>query len=120
MHHLKTKTLEYSENSSNSNSSAITSGDSDQQRSTVEVLASIRALMRDNNIQAYIILHDDAHQSEYIASRDERIAYVSGFTGSAGSVVITETSAAIWSDSRYHIQLEQQVDSELWQLMKTG
>lgn len=59
-------------------------------------------------------------QSEYISSRDRRIAFVSGFTGSAGTVVITEQTAALWTDSRYFLQAEQQLNSELWTLMKSG
>lgn len=59
-------------------------------------------------------------QSEYISIRDRRIAYMSGFTGSAGQIVVTADAAALWTDSRYHIQAEDQLDGTLWTLMKTG
>lgn len=45
----------------------------------------------------------DQHNSEYIASCDERIAFISGFTGSNGVVVVTMTDAKMWTDGRYYI-----------------
>lgn len=58
-------------------------------------------------------------QSESISIRDRRMAYLSGFSGS-GSVVVTEAIAALWTDSRYFIAAETQLDLDLWQLMKSG
>jgi hypothetical protein len=58
-------------------------------------------------------------QSEYVASHDLRVGYISGFTGSAGDVVITLHSAALWTDSRYYLQAENQLDCN-WVLMKSG
>ena len=58
-------------------------------------------------------------QSEYLANSDERRAFVSGFTGSAGTAVITETDACLWTDGRYFNQAEKQLDSN-WTLMKEG
>uniref|UniRef100_UPI00358E326A xaa-Pro aminopeptidase 2 isoform X3 n=1 Tax=Myxine glutinosa TaxID=7769 RepID=UPI00358E326A len=57
--------------------------------------------------------------SEYIAPKDARLAWMTGFTGSAGTAVITGKQAAIWTDSRYWIQVERQVDCN-WELQKTG
>ena len=69
-------------------------------------------------IHAYIIPTDDAHQSEYIADCDMRRVFISGFTGSAGTAVVTETSAALWTDGRYHLQASNQLDMNHWTLMK--
>lgn len=70
-------------------------------------------------IQAYIIPSCDAHQSEYIAACDNRRAFISGFDGSAGTAVVTSDEAALWTDGRYYLQAEKQLDSS-WLLMKDG
>uniref|UniRef100_A0A8D0AA31 X-prolyl aminopeptidase (aminopeptidase P) 2, membrane-bound n=1 Tax=Sander lucioperca TaxID=283035 RepID=A0A8D0AA31_SANLU len=69
------------------------------------------------NISAYIIPGTDAHLSEYIAPRDARMAFMTGFTGSAGTAVVTQTKAALWTDSRYWVQAERQMDCN-WELEK--
>lgn len=71
------------------------------------------------SISAYIIPSDDAHQSEYLAERDERRAFISGFDGSAGTAVVTEKEALLWTDGRYYQQAGKQLDSN-WTLMKDG
>uniref|UniRef100_A0A2M4BHK4 Putative xaa-pro aminopeptidase n=1 Tax=Anopheles marajoara TaxID=58244 RepID=A0A2M4BHK4_9DIPT len=91
---------------------------------TGEVLSALRQLMANlpNNlgaIGAYIIPSTDAHQSEYLAARDERRAFVSGFDGSAGTAVVTEREALLWTDGRYYQQATKQLDSN-WTLMKEG
>ena len=58
-------------------------------------------------------------QSEYIAACDERRAFITGFTGSAGTAVITENEALLWTDGRYYLQAAEQIDSN-WTLMKQG
>nr|XP_055034361.1 xaa-Pro aminopeptidase 2 isoform X1 [Misgurnus anguillicaudatus]XP_055034362.1 xaa-Pro aminopeptidase 2 isoform X1 [Misgurnus anguillicaudatus] len=80
-------------------------------------LQKLRASMRPLNISAYIIPATDAHLSEYIAPRDARLAWMSGFTGSAGTAVITQNKAVLWTDSRYWIQAERQMDCN-WELEK--
>ncbi|XP_029297047.1 LOW QUALITY PROTEIN: xaa-Pro aminopeptidase 2 [Cottoperca gobio] len=80
-------------------------------------LQELRALMHPLNISAYIIPGTDAHLSEYIAPRDARMAFVTGFTGSAGTAVVTQTKAALWTDSRYWVQAERQMDCN-WELEK--
>ncbi|PIN25663.1 Xaa-Pro aminopeptidase [Handroanthus impetiginosus] len=71
------------------------------------------------NIDAYIIPSQDAHQSEFIAECYTRRAYISGFTGSAGTAVVTKDKAALWTDGRYFLQAEQQLNSS-WILMRAG
>ncbi|XP_016310326.1 xaa-Pro aminopeptidase 2-like [Sinocyclocheilus anshuiensis] len=78
-------------------------------------LRDLRASMIPLNISAYIIPATDAHLSEYIAPRDARLAWMSGFTGSAGTAVITQKKAVLWTDSRYWIQAERQIDCN-WEL----
>ncbi|XP_074530247.1 xaa-Pro aminopeptidase 2 isoform X2 [Halichoeres trimaculatus] len=67
------------------------------------------------NISAYIIPGTDAHLSEYIAPRDARMAFMTGFTGSAGTAIVTLTKATLWTDSRYWVQAERQLDCN-WEL----
>eukprot|EP01132_Coremiostelium_polycephalum_P001474 gene1474-1859_t len=80
----------------------------------VEVL---RGLMKKNQLNAYIVPSEDAHQSEYICKRDKRREYISGFTGSSGCAVITESHELLWTDGRYWLQAEQQLDQS-WKIMK--
>ncbi|KAM6999809.1 LOW QUALITY PROTEIN: xaa-Pro aminopeptidase 2 [Tautogolabrus adspersus] len=80
-------------------------------------LQELRELMRPLNISAYIIPGTDAHLSEYIAPRDARMAFMTGFTGSAGTAIVTPTKAALWTDSRYWVQAERQLDCN-WELEK--
>ncbi|CAJ0842297.1 2791_t:CDS:2, partial [Entrophospora sp. SA101] len=88
---------------------------------TTDRLAKLRALFKEEkyNLAAYVIPSEDAHQSEYTASRDARRAFISGFTGSAGLAVVTTDSAAMFTDGRYFLQAGQQMDSN-WTLMKQG
>ncbi|XP_033098855.1 xaa-Pro aminopeptidase 1-like [Anneissia japonica] len=92
--------------------------------STTHLLHKLRGLMKNKNIvgdaiQAYIVPSCDAHQSEYIAACDNRREFISGFSGSAGTAVITESEAAMWTDGRYFLQAQSQMDSN-WKLMKQG
>ena len=92
---------------------------------TGQLLIALRQLMRSlpntsgETIQAYIVMSGDAHQSEYICKADERRSFLSGFDGSAGTAVVTETSALLWTDGRYYAQAAKQLD-ENWTLMKDG
>lgn len=58
-------------------------------------------------------------QNEYIADCDRRRGFISGFTGSAGTAVVTETEACLWTDGRYFLQASKEMDSS-WTLMKEG
>lgn len=93
-------------------------------KNTTKILTELRALMKQlpNNggaISAYIIPSDDSHQSEYISPVDQRRSFVSGFDGSAGTAIVTENAALLWTDGRYHLQASKQID-ENWTLMKDG
>ncbi|XP_077205793.1 xaa-Pro aminopeptidase 1 [Paroedura picta] len=91
---------------------------------TTELLKQLRQAMKNSKyvpepIQAYIVPSGDAHQSEYIAPCDCRREFICGFDGSAGTAIITEQDAAMWTDGRYFLQAAQQMDSN-WTLMKIG
>lgn len=91
-------------------------------KGTTQKLSKLRELMHracSPEISAYVVPSDDAHQSEYQCAHDERRAFISGFTGSAGTAVITLDKALLWTDGRYYQQAEKELDSN-WTLMKDG
>lgn len=78
-----------------------------------EKLKLLRYKMQENNIDAYIIPSSDPHQSEYVADHWKSREWISGFTGSAGTVVVSKDHAGLWTDSRYFLQAEDELkDSE--------
>lgn len=81
---------------------------------------ALRAQMSEENIQATIIPQADPHQSEYIAEHWQVRRWLSGFTGSAGTLVVTFDKALLWTDSRYFLQAAQQLDGTGISLMKDG
>lgn len=81
-------------------------------------VSALRSLMKEKNIDAYIIPSCDAHQSEYVAEHWKSRAWISGFTGSAGTVVITKDEAGLWTDGRYYIQAEKQLEGSGIKLFK--
>jgi Xaa-Pro aminopeptidase len=83
-------------------------------------LAALRLEMNKRNISAVLIPSQDPHFSEYVSKCFERRKYISNFTGSAGTCLVTKTSAMLWTDGRYFLQAEQELDSPAWQLMKQG
>lgn len=83
-------------------------------------LASLRELMRKAGINATVIPQTDPHQSEYLADHWQVRRWLSGFTGSAGSLVVTATDALLWTDSRYFLQAAEQLEGTEIKLMKDG
>jgi Xaa-Pro aminopeptidase len=75
--------------------------------------------MKTKGIHAYLIPTEDPHQSEYIANFHQRRSFISGFTGSAGTAIVTLDKAALWTDGRYYLQASQQLSSD-WILQKHG
>ncbi|XP_014648289.1 PREDICTED: xaa-Pro aminopeptidase 2 [Ceratotherium simum simum] len=86
---------------------------------TTAQLVALRQQMHTLNLSAYIVPDTDAHMSEYIGEHDERRAWITGFTGSAGIAVVTTGKAALWTDSRYWTQAERQMDCN-WELHREG
>ncbi|MFA6734555.1 MAG: aminopeptidase P family protein [Sphaerochaetaceae bacterium] len=79
---------------------------------------ALRALMKKTGVDCWYINGTDPHQSEYVCPRWRTRAWISGFTGSAGTVVITRKEALLWVDSRYFIQGAQQIEGSCFRLMK--
>lgn len=69
-------------------------------------ISRLRLAMQNHQIDAYIIPSNDPHQSEYVADHWQCRAWISGFNGSAGTVIVTKDHAGLWTDSRYFIQAE--------------
>ncbi|KAI9706827.1 MAG: hypothetical protein M1820_004798 [Bogoriella megaspora] len=86
---------------------------------TTERLARLRELMKQHKLDVYIVPSEDSHQSEYIAPVDMRRVFISGFSGSAGTAVVTLEKASLATDGRYFNQAEKQLD-ENWTLLKQG
>src|SRR5690606_26795681 len=84
----------------------------------IDKLSSIRSLMKEKGVDAYIIPSSDPHISEYLPERYNCIAWTSGFTGSAGTLVITADFAGLWTDSRYFVQAAEQLASTGFELVK--
>lgn len=83
-------------------------------------IAAFRREMAAAEIDAAIIYHTDPHQSEYIAPHWQVRRWLSGFTGSAGTLVITPDEALLWTDSRYFLQADRQLEGTGITLMKDG
>lgn len=80
---------------------------------TNEKIAKIRELMKRDHVNAFIIPSGDPHMSEYFSDHWKTRRFVSGFTGSVGTYVITENASGLWVDGRYYVQAERQIaDSE--------
>ena len=86
-------------------------------KSRIELL---RGEIKSRGLNAIIIPQSDPHQSEYLASHWQVRRYFSGFTGSAGTLVVTHSEALLWTDSRYFLQAGQQLEGTDIKLMKDG
>ncbi|MGI5975537.1 MAG: aminopeptidase P family protein [Paludibacter sp.] len=83
-------------------------------------LAHLRNLMRANKLSAYIVPGTDPHAGEYIADCWKERDWISGFDGSAGTVALTLEKAAVWVDSRYYLQADEQLKDTEYEVMKMG
>jgi Xaa-Pro aminopeptidase len=81
-------------------------------------LQRLRELMATSKFDAYVIPTSDAHNSEYPRARDARREFISGFTGSAGTAVVTAHDARLWTDGRYFLQAETESCVNGWVLMR--
>lgn len=86
--------------------------------SHLERLAKVRGLMKEQGIDAYIIPSSDPHISEYLPERYKCIEWTSGFSGSAGTLVITLDFAGLWTDARYFVQAAEQLAGTGFELVK--
>ena len=83
-------------------------------------IEKLRSLMKEKDIFAYIIPSADYHQSEYVGEFFKGREFISGFTGSAGTVVITQEKAILWTDGRYFLQAEEELSTSCVELYKMG
>ena len=81
-------------------------------------LSDLREVMQREHLAAFIFPSTDPHQGEYVPDHWKGREFISGFSGSAGTAVVTMTSAALWTDSRYFIAAEEQLKGTEYQLMK--
>jgi Xaa-Pro aminopeptidase len=84
-----------------------------------ESLAAVRSVLLENKVDAFIVGSGDAHQSEYVCDRDMRRQFVSKFNGSAGTALILQNAAYLWTDGRYFLQASSELSDD-WTLMKSG
>ncbi|EPW6710589.1 aminopeptidase P family protein [Vibrio parahaemolyticus] len=82
---------------------------------TLSRVNAIREWLAQHNIDALLIPHEDEYLGEYVPAHNERLHWLTGFTGSAGAAVITKDKAAIFVDGRYTVQVTKQVPSELFE-----
>jgi Xaa-Pro aminopeptidase len=85
-----------------------------------ERISKLRGLMKEKGIDAFIVPSFDAHQSEYVPEHWKARQWISGFTGSAGTVVVTQKEAGLWTDGRYFLQAEKQLEGSEVKLFKMG
>ena len=86
-------------------------------------LASLRRQLNLDGLQGFIVPRADEHLGEYVPPSAERLAWLTGFTGSAGLAVVLPDKAAVFTDGRYVLQLAAQTDPDLWQrhhIMRLG
>jgi Xaa-Pro aminopeptidase len=83
-------------------------------------IARLRQKMAAHNIAAFVVPSGDPHQSEYMADFWQARQWLTGFTGSAGTAVVTRTTAALWTDFRYWIQAAAQIGPSEFELFKQG
>jgi len=88
--------------------------DSGERGASAARLAALRAELRRQNLDGFIVPRADRHQNEYVPPAEERLAWLTGFTGSAGTAIVLADRAAIFVDGRYQLQVRDQVDTSLF------
>lgn len=86
----------------------------------IEKLKQLRALMNERNMDVYMIPTSDFHETEYVGEHFKARSFMSGFTGSAGTLIVCRDCAALWTDGRYFIQAANQLKDSTIELMKQG
>ena len=88
--------------------------------SSEERLVSLRNMMEKQNLQGYLIPRADEYQSEYLPKSSQRLAWLTGFDGSAGFAIVLKQRAAIFTDGRYTLQIRDQVDEKHFEIYNTA
>src|ERR1044071_2905055 len=76
----------------------------------------IRQAMARQGLDGFLVPHEDEHQNEYLPEANDRLAWATGFTGSAGAAVILQDRAAVFVDGRYTLQVRDQVDEAAFEI----
>ena len=84
----------------------------------LERLAALRAQMKQNGIDAYIVPGTDPHASEYMAPHWAEMSWITGFKGESGTAVVTMDKALLWTDSRYYLQAGEELKGSSYELMR--
>ncbi len=87
---------------------------------TNEKVALLRGAMKENNLAGCIIPSRDPHISEYLAKHYQLRRWISGFTGSAGTLAFTDKKSGLWTDGRYYIQAERELEGSEIELYRSG
>ena len=85
--------------------------DTSNKGETPERLSLVQAELSKKKLSGYIVPRSDVHQGEYVAACDERLSWITGFTGSAGICFVGKNEAALFVDGRYSIQAKKQTDT---------
>lgn len=80
-------------------------------------LPRVRARMAEQGLDGFLVPHEDEHQNEYLPEANDRLAWLTGFTGSAGAGVVLKDRAAVFADGRYTVQVRAQVDAEQFEIL---
>ncbi len=80
-------------------------------------LPRVRAKMAEQGLDGLLVPHEDEHQNEYLPAANDRLAWISGFTGSAGAGVVMTDKAAVFADGRYTVQVRAQVDAGQFEIL---
>lgn len=90
------------------------------EHANIKKIEALRQIMRENHVDLYIVPTSDYHESEYVGDHFKIRKYLTGFTGSAGTLVVTMEEAGLWTDGRYFIQAAQQLEGGAVRLFKMG
>ena len=82
-----------------------------------EHLPLVRARMAEQGLDGFLVPHEDEHQNEYLPEANERLAWLTGFSGSAGAAVVLKDRAAVFADGRYTVQVRAQVDPSQFEIL---
>src|SRR3954468_17679032 len=80
-------------------------------------VAALRTELARRGLTGFIVPRADRHQNEYVPASEERLAWLSGFTGSAGSLIVLESAAALFVDGPYRLQAKAQVDTAIFTIV---
>jgi Xaa-Pro aminopeptidase len=82
-------------------------------------IKALQGELKSRKLKGLLVPHSDEHQNEYLAPQFERLAWLTGFTGSAGTAVVLDKDAALFVDGRYILQARAQADPALFEVLQT-